>query len=158
MFAASSFSELLAAPSLSAANHHRSARRRSPHPGGRSQSQAPTRRRALAIPRSPAIKWDTVPLLFTPISLKTNTAPTNQVGHFFDHPIRIVVPSEHPEPVESLAAIPSSPVTWDFYSTMKKSRNRRSDQDRRPERPTGAEGPLVDGGFYSTMKISRKYI
>jgi len=31
----------------------------------------------------------------------------------------------------------------EFYSTMKISRNRRSDQDRRPERPTGPEGPLL---------------
>jgi hypothetical protein len=56
---------------------------------------------------APQKKWDTVPLNFAPISLKTNAAPTNKVGHF-----------------SRLAASHSSLATFDFYSTMKMNRNR----------------------------------
>jgi hypothetical protein len=39
-------------------------------------------------PSAPQIKWDTVPLDFAPISLKTKYPHPQQVGHFFDHPRR----------------------------------------------------------------------
>jgi para-nitrobenzyl esterase len=44
------------------------------------------------------IKWDTVPLNFSPNSLKTNDPCTCKVGHFRDRPIRIVILNEQREP------------------------------------------------------------
>ena len=51
-----------------------------------------------SLPLHVPIKWDTVPLDFQRISLKTNVVAHNQVGHFFDDPASIAIPSEQREP------------------------------------------------------------
>jgi hypothetical protein len=54
--------------------------------------------RSVCATQPAGIKWDTVPLNFPRISLKTNISCTKQVRHFFHYPKRLVIPSEHREP------------------------------------------------------------
>jgi hypothetical protein len=84
-------------------------------------------------------KWDTVPLLFTSNSLKIDDGDHNKVGHFSNHPARMVMPGEKREPTDDAptgVVIPSGQPEWEgrlatshsslataFYSTMRKSRN-----------------------------------
>jgi hypothetical protein len=66
------------------------------------------------------MKWDTVPLNFLHNSHKTNDGHTKQVGHFFENPTKVVVPSEQAEPKDEAG---SDRSFAHFYSTMRKSRN-----------------------------------